>query len=364
MQRTPSLSTIPPSVAAALALSDLRPKGIEPARLWEYGLTSRALYPLLSSPRRVWAATDDRSIVAMSKHNRGIEVVERFTAPVAAMPSQSGPVGYFPLGDGAVIAVDLLSGTRDALTTFWRANVGGLANRTPVATATAVYAAGDDTGVVRLDRETGEVVWRSDRSADRLIAAGNEFAYVRDRQGRLLVYDANRPTDPALRRSAPLAALDVAAFNIPVTNAHTERIFLAADNGLIVCLRGIPKPGAAIAAGAAPPPPPAKALEELRKVDDAVGGGRSVAAALKMLEEGTAPKADTVVIRNIITKLTEKNVIDRLGPPDETGILEDGRVLRYGWLLIGVDDKGVVMAMARVFRSRRPGDWGTVVTIE
>src|SRR5438067_8232590 len=41
IQRTPSLSTIPPSVAAALALTDLRARGIEPTMRWEYALTAR-----------------------------------------------------------------------------------------------------------------------------------------------------------------------------------------------------------------------------------------------------------------------------------------------------------------------------------
>ena len=37
--------------------------------------------------------------------------------------------------------------------------------------------------------------------------------------------------------AAPLAAMDVAAFNVPVVNTATDRVFLAADNGLLVCAR-------------------------------------------------------------------------------------------------------------------------------
>src|SRR5262249_38925418 len=61
IQQTPSISTIPPSVAAALALTDLRPRGVEPPLRWEYGLTSPVLYPPLLTPFRVSVATADPS---------------------------------------------------------------------------------------------------------------------------------------------------------------------------------------------------------------------------------------------------------------------------------------------------------------
>ena len=49
--------------------------------------------------------------------------------------------------------------------------------------------------------------------------------------------DVRRATDPAGRRSVPLSGYDFAAFNVPVVNTVSDRLFLAADNGLLVCLR-------------------------------------------------------------------------------------------------------------------------------
>ena len=51
MQQTPSISTIPPSVAAALALGDLRPQGIKPRLRWEYGMTHGLAFRLTMTPR-------------------------------------------------------------------------------------------------------------------------------------------------------------------------------------------------------------------------------------------------------------------------------------------------------------------------
>lgn len=238
VQRTPSLGTIPPSVAAALALGDLRPRAVEPRVRWEYGANSRVVFAPVQSPLRVWLVTDARSFIALSKVDKTTEVAGPLWDRISAPPGQAGTIAYVPLGDGTLMAVDLTIGNKESgLNSPWRTNVGGIVNRAPVVTADAVYAAGDNSGVARVDRATGDVLWRTDRAADRVLAVNQEFVYVRDRQGRVLVFDARRATDPATGRAAPLATLDFPEFNVPVVNTVSDRLYLAADNGLLVCLR-------------------------------------------------------------------------------------------------------------------------------
>lgn len=289
VQQTPSLSTIPPSVAASLALTDLRPKGVEPPLRWEFGLPARVLYPPVLTPTRVWAITEGNIAVALNKLSEGGKVVsevsERLTAAISAPPSASGYTHYIPLGNGTLAAVDATGGNLSGgLVVKWRAVPGGINNRTPYVTKEFVYASGDNSGVVcirRLDgpllkeasapapkgempkeepkadapkaaeapddvsafearpREflAGDIVWRSDDGADHIIGANDEFVYLRDRQGRFLVYDARRATDAAGKRSAPLGSANFAEFNVNVVNTASDRVYLAADNGLLVCLR-------------------------------------------------------------------------------------------------------------------------------
>lgn len=238
IQQTASIGTIPPSVAAALALSDLRPKNIQPPLRWEYGATSRILYPVSVTPRRVWMFTDAREILALNKTDKKLEVRELSADPISAPPGRAGTTLYIPLGAGYLLAVD---GTQGQLgggaNILWRTAVGGIGNRSPFVTDSMVYAEGDNSGVVCVDRKTGEIIWRSEDTADRVLAANREFLYIRNHQGKLLVYDAKRATDPAGKRSLPLAGIDLSDFNIPITNRGSDRIFLAADNGLIVCMR-------------------------------------------------------------------------------------------------------------------------------
>ena len=121
-------------------------------------------------------------------------------------------------------------------------DTGGINNHTPFVSKNYIYASGDDSGVICVDRETGTVIWRSDLSADRIIGANEEFVYIRDRQGRFLVYDAKRATDPARKKSLPLGSANLKEFNINIVNTVSDRVYLAADNGVLVCLRdAVPK---------------------------------------------------------------------------------------------------------------------------
>jgi outer membrane protein assembly factor BamB len=240
IQQTPSIGTIPPSVAAALALSDLRPRNIEPQLRWEFALTTRILYPPFLTPTRVWVATDGQILTALNKTDKKIEVMQRLADPISAYPGRAGLIAYVPLATGDLVAVEGASGNLSGgANILWRTPTGGINNRTPFVTEKLVYAQGDNSGITCLDRTNGELLWRTDSTADLVIAANHEFLYVRDRQGRFLVYDAKRATDPARKRSAPLSGLDLGDFNINVVNTASDRIFLAADNGLIVCLRDL-----------------------------------------------------------------------------------------------------------------------------
>jgi hypothetical protein len=79
----------------------------------------------------------------------------------------------------------------------------------------------------RIKRSTGELVWRNAR-ADRFLAANPKFVYALDPQGRLMVIDQARGKE--------LTTLDTRDFVIPIRNDRTDRLYLTANNGLIVCL--------------------------------------------------------------------------------------------------------------------------------
>jgi len=90
---------------------------------------------------------------------------------------------------------------------------------------------------MRLDRATGQPLWRIPASggvvefnaaADYFLAANPKYVYALDASGRFLVLER--------RRGVTLSGFDGRDFVFPISNDVTDRIYLAANNGLIVCL--------------------------------------------------------------------------------------------------------------------------------
>lgn len=73
----------------------------------------------------------------------------------------------------------------------------------------------------------GRELWRN-RDGDRVLAVNPKFVYVNDRQGRTLILDR--------KRGLKLSFLDAREYVVPVINELTDRLYLAANDGLIVCL--------------------------------------------------------------------------------------------------------------------------------
>jgi outer membrane protein assembly factor BamB len=237
IQSTPSIGTIPPSVAAALALTDLRPKPIQPPIRWEYGLGGRIEYPPLLTQRRVWVFLSPQHAYAFNKKDRTLELTDRLVDNITAAPVLAEDTIYIPTANALLAVNGQLGGTDSGLELLWRTPIPGRNNHSPFVTSKYVFASGDETGVICLDRRSGQVLWQSDKDIDTVFAANEEFVYTRDRAGNLLVFEAGRPTDPFRQRSLPLAELEVRDYNLVITNTVSDRIYLATKGGTIICMR-------------------------------------------------------------------------------------------------------------------------------
>jgi outer membrane protein assembly factor BamB len=129
---------------------------------------------------------------------------------------------YIPSEDYFLYAFDSGSGRL-----LWRFPGQSHIMRSPVATDKDVYVAPSGTGLYRLDQATGNVKWNQ-RNAVRFLANNKRFVYTMDKLGQVLVLDYDRGKE--------LARWDTRDWVVPVSNDMTDRIYLAANDGQIICM--------------------------------------------------------------------------------------------------------------------------------
>jgi outer membrane protein assembly factor BamB len=143
--------------------------------------------------------------------------------PISVQPGQWGETAYVASHDGNLYALDIPTGRL-----LWRFTGGNPIKQKPIVTNDDVYIAPQGSGLHRLDRATGQEYWHN-AAAVRFLAANPKFVYAADRSNRLLVLDRARGTQ--------LSAYDgTRDFNVPLANEQTDRLFLAGENGLLLCL--------------------------------------------------------------------------------------------------------------------------------
>jgi outer membrane protein assembly factor BamB len=211
--------------------------GPQPFQFWEYATNVKVEVAPVVTPTIVFVVTPEGRAMGITRipdEGQGPKVVFEFQAdgPVAVRPGHFLDSAYLACSDGTVYAISLRSGR-----ILWRHTGGGGAERTPAAMPKDVYVATRANGLTRLDAVTGLSQWRVPRGsrvldsnveADRFLAENPKFVYAADRLGRLQVLDR--------RLGHRLSGWDTRDFVVPVRNEITDRAYLAANNGLIVCL--------------------------------------------------------------------------------------------------------------------------------
>jgi len=205
--------------------------------VYEIRADSRLEVQPLLTPRNpdnagyVVLAGADGQVLTMSKTSTFMNYKFRVEAPISAPGAQYVDTAYMAFRDGTVFAMHMESGL-----ILWRTASPKLVSRKPDVSFEDVYLAPMESGLMRLSRARGDVHWRN-TEADRFLAANKKFTYAFDRRGHLLVLDRARGT--------VLASHDTRDFAVPITNTTNERLFLAANDGQLICLydRDTPPPG-------------------------------------------------------------------------------------------------------------------------
>lgn len=242
------------------------PEDVRAFFAWDYQTNERIDFKPILSKESIFLALPGGGYMALPKTSSTAESnAELYSyagdSRFSAQPGHSEDTAFLPTEDAHVYAVGVDSGK-----VLWRYISGRAVVSTPVSVDVSdggaaekdLYLTADHKGLVRLNRDTGEPLWnirKQDYSpeADRLMAVNPKFVYAADRVGRLLVLDR--------KNGAPLSRFDVHDFVFPVVNADTDRLYLAANDGLIVCMHDKDYP-TSLQFKKAFRPPTEKSLEE------------------------------------------------------------------------------------------------------
>jgi outer membrane protein assembly factor BamB len=199
--------------------------GQQPIFRWDFRAPSELeQQPLLGSVDLLWAGANG-SVITMPKQTETPGRPFRFPTDgrISASPGQYGELAYVGSHDGNVYALHIPSGRL-----LWRFAGASPIIQKPAVTNEDVYVSPREGGLYRIDRATGQTQWKNP-TAWRFLANNPKFVYAADRHGRLLILDRARGTSIAVHDGTR-------DYVVPVANEATDRIFLAANDGLLVCL--------------------------------------------------------------------------------------------------------------------------------
>jgi len=214
-------------LSSAREVSRTATSGVEPRLDWSDSSGMRLIVAPLQTSADLFLVGAGGRIAGLAKGQISSVHYEQFIADdlILVPPGQHhepDDEAYVASQDSNLYAIRIHNGS-----VRWRFTTGTPVLRRPAVTDDDVYISTDRGGLRRLDRKTGQAVWQN-RAADRFLAMHPKVVYATDRSGHLLILDR--------ANGAQVGSYDARDFVVPIINDLTDRIYLAANDGLLVCL--------------------------------------------------------------------------------------------------------------------------------
>jgi outer membrane protein assembly factor BamB len=195
-----------------------------PVFLWDVKAFTSVDQPPMVIPEAVVVVDTSGLFFSLSTRIERQELPFTFEAPYVTPLGRLGDIAYLAAKDDTLYAVNLTTGRLE-----WRLVRGGQILYKPESTEEDIYISRLGDGMSRIDRATGEEMWRkTNGQAFRYLASNKKFVYALDRGGRLIVVDR--------QLGSTLSTYDIRDYVFPISNEYTDRLYLGANDGLVVCL--------------------------------------------------------------------------------------------------------------------------------
>lgn len=201
----------------------LLPQWSAEALAWRYQSGRQINSPPISTGRVVNFASMDGSLYTVGAEERNLLWQFETDAPVSAPLARSDGVLFVASEDFSVYAIKAENGQ-----ITWQFVSGYPVRKAPRVVGPDLFLTPDRGGMFRLDKNTGDQKWWRPRLTDFLTATDN-LVFASDRIGNVVVL--------AREDGAVLGALPLRNFSQRLSNDRTDRLYLATQNGLVVCLR-------------------------------------------------------------------------------------------------------------------------------
>lgn len=193
------------------------------AMRWRYRTSKEITTTAYSTGRLVNFASRDGSLYAVGAQERDLTWQFETSAPITAPLAATNDSLILASEDYFVYCLN-----RDNGLVRWEFASGNPVRKAPVVIGNDVYVIPDRGGMFSLSVRTGEEKWERPGITD-LLTATKSRLIGSDQTGNIVL----------LQRSTgrPIGTLPLRPFNVRSQNDRTDRLFLATQSGLVMCLR-------------------------------------------------------------------------------------------------------------------------------
>lgn len=203
----------------------LLPQYSELTRAWRYQAPSEIVSPPVSNGEAVVFASYSGLLFSVFAKDRGLnfQFETEGRAPIRVPLGRNEETVFVASDDARVFALDMVSGNRR-----WSFTAGQPVRQQPRVVGNSVFVLPAGRGMYALRTTTGFEQWHQ-REAVQMLAASPELVFASDDVGDVLILDRK---DGAITGVLPYRHLSER-----VENERTDRLYLANESGLVVCIR-------------------------------------------------------------------------------------------------------------------------------
>lgn len=196
---------------------------LQPTFLWNNKIPGTIITtPPLLTASQVTVIGNNGSLSSFNKFRSTLLYDFETYEPVSVGMGHYDGTAYIASTDKALYALDIINQRL-----LWRFFPGDLALETPRVNEKDIFLVTKQYGLARIDRDSGKKMWQN-RHAMKFLSVNKDLVFAMSQRSELMVLD--------YRNGKTLGKLDLSDWTVHMSNIYTDRIYLAAHNGKILCL--------------------------------------------------------------------------------------------------------------------------------